>query len=292
MKLSSRRFWSAMNLGGLTVREAAVRTWTRINEHAILTRAAAITFYAVAALVPFMALLIALTAHLLPWIARQVSGDTSSGLLGPLRELLPGDAASFLAHELKRLQTQRPAGLISVGLAATLWLSSSVFVEIIDAMNFIVGAKETRPFWKRRGLAMVMTLSQAAILIAGVVTVVAWPQIVDLMHLSRSGELLATVIHGLTVFVAVLLTFALVLYVAPNAEQHWEWITPGSLLGTTVLLAFSFLFRLYAQYWGDYSATYGSLAGIVVLMSWLWLSSVVLLTAAELNSIIKDASPI
>lgn len=292
MTNSTKRFWSAMNLGGLTAREAAVRTWKRINDHAILTRAAAISFYAFAALVPFMALLIALTAHLLPWIEREMSGAAGADLAETLHEYLPADAASFLTNELKRLHDAPPSGLISFGLAAVVWLSSSVFVEIMDAMNFILGARETRSFFKRRAIAIVMTFSQAAILIAAVVTIVAWPQIVDLLHLSRSATILATALHQVTVFVTVLLSFALVLYVAPNAHQHWEWITPGSLLGTAVLLAFSLLFRVYAQYWGNYSATYGSLAGIIVLLSWLWLSSVVLLTAAELNAVIKDASPL
>ena len=92
----------------------------------------------------------------------------------------------------------------------------------------------------------------------------AWPQIVDFLNLSQSAAILATVIHQITVFVTVLLSFALALYVAPDADQHWEWITPGSLLGTVVLLAFSLVFRVYTQYWGNYSATYGSLAGIIV----------------------------
>ncbi len=281
-----------MNLGGLTFREAAVRTWTRIIEDAILTRAAAISFYAFAAIVPFMALLIALTAHWLPWIAPKVTGTPVSDLSEPIRDLLPGDAATFVAHELGRLRGEPPSGLISFGLVAVLWLSSSVFVEIIDAMNFILGVKETRSFWKRRAMAILMTLSQAAILIAAVMTIVAWPQIVDFLNLSRSAAVLATVIHQITVFFTVLLSFALVLYVAPVANQRWEWITPGSLLGTVVLLAFSLLFRVYTQYLGNYSATYGSLAGIILLMTWLWLSSILLLTAAELNMVIKGASPV
>ena len=95
-------------------------------------------------------------------------------------DLLPADAASFLTRELKRLQGQPPTGLVSFGLAAILWLSSSLFVEIIDAMNVISGVEETRPFWKRRLIAIVMTLSQAAILIAAVVSIIAWPQILDL----------------------------------------------------------------------------------------------------------------
>ena len=77
---SSRRLWSAMNLGGLTFHEAAVRTWTKINDDAILTRAAAITFYAFAALVPFLGLFIALTAHWLPWIELRLTGERAAEL--------------------------------------------------------------------------------------------------------------------------------------------------------------------------------------------------------------------
>jgi uncharacterized BrkB/YihY/UPF0761 family membrane protein len=77
----------------------------------------------------------------------------------------------------------------------------------------------------------------------------------------------------------------------PHAEQDWERITLGRLLGTVVLLAFSLLFRIYTPHLGNYSATYASLTGIIVFLSWLWLSSVFLLTAAELNEVIKDASP-
>jgi membrane protein len=286
----SKRFWWAMHLGSLSARAVAVTTWTRINDHAILTRAAAIAFYAVAALIPFMGLLIALTSRWLPWIELQLGGDQPFDQLAPLRDLLPADAASFVTRELKRLQSQPPIGLVSFGLAALLWLSSSLFVEIIDAMNAISGVEETRPFWKRRLIAIVMTLSQAAILIAAVVSIIAWPQILAWLGLSRPAALVATLFHILTVFFTVLLSFAIALYVAPDSKRRWEWITPGSLLGTFVLLATSLVFRVYTQKWAHYSATYGSITGIIVLMSWIWISSVVLLISAELNQVIEDLS--
>ena len=90
----------------------------------------------------------------------------------------------------------------------------------------------------------------------------------------------------------VLLSFAVAMFFGPDADQRWEWITPGSLLGSVVLVAVSYLFRVYVQNWGNYSATYGSLGGIMVLMSWLWLCSVELLAAAEMNKVIEDASPL
>jgi membrane protein len=286
----SKRFLWALHRGAISLRALAAETWVRINDHAVLTRAAAIAFYAIAALIPFMALLIALTSRWLPWIALQLGGDRNFDPLDLLRDLLPADAASFLTRELNRLQTQPPTGLISFGLAALLWLSSSVFGEIIDAMNVISGVRETRPLWKRRLIAIVMTLSQAAILIAAVVSIIAWPQILAWLGLSRPAALFATAFHGVTVFCTILASFALAQYVAPDSNRRWEWITPGSLLGTLVLLATSLVFRIYTQNWANYSATYGTLTGIIVLMSWIWLSSVVLLVSAELNQVIEDLS--
>ena len=298
MSLSKKRLWSAMNLGGLTFREAAIRTWKKIGEHEILTRAAAIAFYAIAAMVPFLALVITLTAWFLPlatWIlplGEGGSGPSADNPLTPLRDLLPSDAATVLGRELARLQESPPTGFVSFGLVALLWLSSSLFVAIMDAMNRIMGVQETRPFWKVRLTAMLMTLSQAAILILVFVSTLAWPQILKWLGLSQPAAILATLVHTAAVSVVILLSFATANYFGPDADQRWEWITPGSLLGTLVILCVSMLFRFYVQNWGNYGASYGSLAGVVVLMSWIWLSSVVLLAAAELNKVIEDASPL
>jgi membrane protein len=278
-----------LHLGGLTVYEAALRTWKGILDHEILTRAAAISFYGIAALVPFLALVITLTAHSMPWIVPD-AGKGIDANFKLLSDLLPPEAVSLILRELGRLQAQEPHGLISFGLLALLWLSSSLFVAIIDAMNVIRGVKESRPFWKRRLIAVGMTLSQAAILIAALATIVAWPQILTFLGLSQPAATLATIAHGIIVFLMVLLSFGLTLYLGPDDHQHWEWITPGSLHGTVDILAVSLLFREYAQNWGHYTATYGSLAGIVVLMSWLWLCSLELLIGAELNKVVEDAA--
>jgi membrane protein len=139
---------------------------------------------------------------------------------------------------------------------------------------------------------MLMTLIEAAILIAVFATIIVWPQILNWLGLGSAASVLATAVHGITVFALILLSFALALYFGPDADQRWEWITPGSLLGSILLICISYVFRVYVQNWGNYSATYGSLGGIVVLMSWLWLCSVTFLTAAELNKVIEDASPL
>ncbi len=301
MTSSRRRLLSAMHLGGLTFREACLRTWTKINEHEILTRAAAISFYALAALVPFLALVITLTAWflpriawLLPWVKQDAADQVAAqaNAIALMQSLLPADAASLLGREITAIQEKPPAGIISFGLIALLWLSASLFVAVMDAMNRIMGVQETRPFWKVRLLAMLMTLTQAVILIVAFVTTLIWPQIIKWLGLSLMVALLATAVQGLTVFFIILLSFSLALYFGPDADQRWEWITPGSLIGTLVLLCVSLLFRIYVQNWANYSATYGSLTGVVILMSWLWICCIELLVSAEFNKVIEDASPL
>jgi membrane protein len=277
-------------LAGLTRRELVLETWRRINDQAIMTRAAAISFYGIAALVPFMGLLFVLSVQALPLFENKLSDRMDLEPIAPFYALLPADAGSLLRRELSRLREESHLGLISFGVGALLWLSSTVFVEIIDAMNAIRGLKETRPFWTRRLIAMAMTLIMAAILIFSTVTIAVWPQIVAWLGLSRQVSLMATVLHALVVMFIVFCTFALALHVGPNTAQAWKWITPGSVLGTAAVIGISIAFRIYAQNWGNYSATYGSLAGIMLLMSWTWLNSFVLLVAAVLNKVIEEAS--
>jgi membrane protein len=291
MSFSWEQFRSAVHLGGLSLREAAVRTWKGINKHAVLTRAAAIGFYAIAALVPYLGLLIVLTARWLPRIESAAPAGSVFDNIEPVGVLLPPESVTFLRAELARLQRLPQAGVISFSLVALLWFASSVFVEIIDAMNAIFGIKDSRPFWKRRLIAAIMTVSQATILIMAMVTIIGWPQIVRWLGLGARAELLATIVHGVTVCLMILFSFLLALQVGPDTSRRWEWILPGSLLGTLILLIVSLLFRSYVQNWGNYSATYGSLAGIIGLMTWLWISSALLLVAAEFNKVIEDASP-
>ncbi len=291
MRSSFKHPWLAGQLGGLTVRQAIKLTWHSANDHAILTRAAAIGFYGIAALIPFMGLVIVLLAHGLPLLKRAFAGDLQiEPTVDPLAWLLPAQAASLIDGELNRLRSAPRVGLLSFGVAVLLWLSSSVFVEIIDAMHAIRGCKDFRPFWWRRLVAMVMTLGTAAILIAAMLTVMVWPQILGWLGLGKAASILATVVHIVVVTFAIYLTFALAIQVGSYTHRSKRWITAGNSLGTVVMLASSLLLRAYAQHGSDYGATYGSLASIMLLMSWLWLASLALLMAAVLDKVVEDAS--
>jgi membrane protein len=293
------RLRSALSLGGLSLKELAIRTWKKVNEHEIMTRAAAVSFYAMLALVPFLALVLTITVQLLPDFTGS-TGETGIGYLTAgqldniLKESLPREAYLLVHDQVVHLQRQKrpPLGLLLLGLGVTIWLASSLFVAIIDAMNRIYGVAETRSIVKIRLVAITMTCLQAAILVGSLVVIVVWPSIVTRLGMSAPAAIVATAVQWLVVLVVVLLSFALSFYVSPDAEQRWEWITPGSCFGSIVFLLASLGFRLYVQHFADYDRTYGSLGGVMVLLFWFWISSLVLLTAAEVNKLIEAASPL
>ncbi|GAC1466446.1 MAG: YihY/virulence factor BrkB family protein [Isosphaeraceae bacterium] len=294
------RLKAALSLGGLSTRELLMRTWNKVNEHEIMTRAAAVSFYAMLALVPFLALILTITVQLLPDITGQSDRSTGLGnmttaeLRDTLKVTFPNEAYLVVEDQIKRLQEQKRPSLIWLlsGFAVTIWLASSLFVAVIDAMNRIYGVNESRSFVKIRLTAIAMTCIQAIILVGSLLVIVLWPQIVQSLGMSEPAALIATLVQWTVILFVVLSSFALTFFVGPDAEQHWEWITPGSVIGSLIFLAASFGFRLYVQHFADYDKTYGSLGGVMVLLFWFWISSLVVLTSAQINMIVEEASPL
>ena len=291
------RLREAFRLGGLTWRELCVRLWERILEHELMTRASAVSFYAMLALVPFLAIIITIAVQLLPDVSG-MSGERGVGNLTvtqfetTTQELFPAEAYEIFKTQIERMQKEPPVGLLSIGLVVALWTSSSLFLAIIDSLNVILGVKETRSIWKLRLVAFGMTILQAVIFLGSLVLIVVWPMIMRWIGLDSMAAVLATLTQWLIITTMVVLTFALTYYVGPDAEQRWEWITPGSLIGTGIFLVFSYVFRIYIENFANYDKTYGSLGGVMVLLFWFWVTSLVVLGAAQMNKIIEDASPL
>jgi len=286
-----------LTLGGLSVREVAVRTWALMVKNEIMTRASAVAFYAMLALVPFLALLLTIAVQLLPDLTGMTGahgvGDMTVGeLQTTLKGFLAPEGYKVVEQTIVEIQKKPPVGLVSIGLLMTIWLASSLFSAIIDAMNRIDGVEETRPFWKMRLTAIFMTLLQAVILVGALVALAVGPLLIGKIGLSLPAQFFATFAQWIIVYVMVLLSFALTFYVGPDSDQRWEWITPGSLVGTLVFLIASYGFGLYVRHFGSYDKTYGSLGGVMVLMFWFWVSAVVLLAAGQMNQVIEEASPL
>ena len=185
----SLRLKEAWNWGGLTFRQLLARTWKKINENEILTRASAVSFYAMLALVPMLALILAILVQFLPDLSRQ--GGTSTGIgnmtVDAARIELAAGAARGGVQGRRRADhadaAEPPFGLLSIGLLIALWTTSSLFLEIIAAMNRVYGVVETRSFVRLRLTGIVMTLIQAAILLGALVAIVAGPELLQKMGL-------------------------------------------------------------------------------------------------------------
>lgn len=292
------RLRSALTLGGLTPREAIIRTWKRLSENEIYTRAAAVSFYAMLAFVPFLALVLTLLVRLLPDVTGRsgrrvgIGNMTVEQLRATLRTLFPTEAYDVVAEQIARIQKEPPVGLLSIGLLVAAWTASSLFLAVMDALNRIYGVNETRSWLRLRLTAIVMTFLEAAIFLAALIAVVAGPEILAWLGVHGHSATLALALQWLGLALMVLLSFAVAFYVGPDTDQRWEWLTPGSLVGTLVFLAATLLFRVYIQGFAHYDRAYGSLGGVMVLLFWFWVSSLVVLAAGQLNKVIEDASPL
>ena len=291
------RLRHAMTFGGLSRKEAVLRTWRTLNDNELMTRASAVSFYAMLALVPFLGITLLFVIQLLPDLtgltgAKGFGDLTLDQFRETLRALFPKDIYLLIEDQIRRIQGQPPVGLLSIGLAITLWSSSTLYTVIIDSLNRIDGVTESRSFFKIRLVAVVMTVIEAIILVGSLVVIVAWPFLLRKMGLGDAASTLATVVQWAVLYMMVLLSFALTFYFAPDAQQRWEWITPGSLIGTAAFLLSSLGFRYYIQHMTNYDKTYGSLGGVMMLLFWFWISSLILLVSAQMNKVIEEASPL
>ena len=285
-------------MGGLSVRELLTRTYRGFIDNEVQTRAAGVAFYAMLALVPFIGLILFLAVQLLPDLtghnntAQKIGNETVDQFEATLAQFLPAEATKEITNQIGRLQAEPPVGFLSFGLAVTLWLSSSIFVAIIDATNRIYGVYDRRSWIKVRLIAIAMTIIQAVLLIGSLLAIIGWSWILESLNLDESSSLLATVVQFLAIYFMILFSFALTYYISPDADQKWEWITPGSIVGAGLFLLSSLGFRVYVQNFANYNQTYGVLGGVMVLLFWFWISALVLLGAAQVNKIIEEASPI
>ncbi|HEY6579787.1 MAG TPA: YihY/virulence factor BrkB family protein, partial [Rubrobacter sp.] len=181
--------------------------------------------------------------------------------------------------------------IISILLA--LWGVSGAFRSVMEAMNVMYEVEEDRPFWKVYGISIFMSLAVVVLMIGALVLVVFGQSIgvtvADLVGLGSVFAMVWSILQWPVVACVVLFAFALIYYFAPAAKQKFRWISPGSILAFVFWLIFSLLFSLYASTLGgsSYNETYGSLAGVIVLMLYVYYSALIMLVGAEMNQVIE-----
>ncbi|MEO3782655.1 YihY/virulence factor BrkB family protein [Actinocorallia sp. B10E7] len=261
---------------------AVKRTVGEFKKDDLGDRAAALTYYGVLSIFPAMLVVISLVGL----------GGTSAtqGLIGNLGDLAPGPAKQILINALTELQRSRTgAGVVAlVGLALAIWSASGYVAAFMRASNVVYDVPEGRPIWKTLPIRIAVTLITLVLLsVSAIAVVVSGPlaqRAGDLIGLGSAAVTTFNIVKWPVLLLGVSFLFALLYWASPNAKQGFRWVTPGGLLAILLWLAASAGFAFYVANFSSYNKTYGSLAGIIVFLVWLWISNIAILLGAEFNA--------
>ncbi|PYR39395.1 MAG: YihY/virulence factor BrkB family protein [Acidobacteria bacterium] len=272
----------------ITWRELMKRTVAEVQADNCLGLAAQLAYYFFLALFPALLFMVAL-ASFFP-VANLMDQITAA-----LARVAPYEALKLIQDQLVKISQDKNGGLLTLGMIGTIWSTSSGVTAIIDTLNQAYDIQEGRPWWKVRALSLALTVSLAIFVVVAFGLVLVGPTLAEKvavwMHLGPAFTWTWLILQWPFVFALVALAIALVYYFAPDAEQDFVWITPGSVFATILWVVISLAFKVYAAKFGSYNATYGTIDGIIVLLTWFYVSSLAMLVGAELNAEIEHASP-
>ena len=285
-----RNLW---NLQGVPVRLIAKRTWNSLLNDNLFGSAAELGYWFLFALFPTL-----VSASSIVGLTARHASENYDRLLHYMALVIPPSAYGIVFQTFNQITATSNGKKVTFGLALALWAASAGFSAIQDSMNAVYKIKETRPYWKVRGdavlistlLSLLITAILGALLAADFVARVAS---LHIAHHSIADPIVILIrILGWAVATALLaLLFALIYYWAPDVKQRqWRWLTPGGAIGIIGWLLCSFGLRLYLHFFNSYSAVYGSLGAVIILLTWFYLSGLMLLLGGQVNSEIEAAA--
>jgi membrane protein len=281
---------SLWKLGGLSWRELGKRVWAEVQGDNVFGRAAELSYYFLLALFPFLIFLTSIIGFVLG------SGTgTRHALFEYLARIMPPSAFQLIDNTMTEISTASGGGKLSFGILAAFWAASNGLGAITESLNTAYDLKESRPWWKQRLTAIGLTSALSVLIIGALILVVAGGHIAEWLAATYGFgpvfPLTWKIIQWPAVLACMTFAFALIYYFAPDfRKQAWQWLTPGSVIGVVLWLLVSLGFRIYLHFFNSYSATYGSLGAVIVLMLWLYLTGAAVLIGGEVNSEIENAA--
>jgi membrane protein len=263
-------------------------TYKEMNEDHVMAFAGNLTYKGLFAIFPFFTFLLSL-------LGLFNATDLVNTMVDKLSGVAPQSTTKFIEGQLLGITQSQAESAFTFGaiisILLALWGVSGAFRSVMEAMNVMYEVEEDRPFWKVYGLSIFMSLAVIVLLVGALVLVIFGESIgvrvADLVGLGAVFATLWSIVQWPLVALVVLFAFALIYYFAPAAKQRFRWISPGSILAFVFWLIFSLLFSLYASIAGSYNETYGSLAGVIILMLYVYYSALIMLIGAEINQVIE-----
>lgn len=274
------------------------RVWARVEEDEIFNRSAQLSYYFLLALFPLLLFLITLFGYFTGAGTR-----LHDQLISYLGDVMPSAAVQLVVATIDEVIRARGGGKLSFGLLAALWAASSGMNAIGQALNTAYDVKETRSWWKVRLISIALTVALALLIISALLIVLYGGQLGDFLAgminvgpaFTRTWSFLQWPIS----LAFVLVGFSLIYQFAPNvggsregkreakrlpaADYRRRWLSPGVAVAVVLWLLVSLGFRLYLHFFDSYSATYGSLGALIIMMLWFYLTGAAILLGGEIN---------
>jgi membrane protein len=262
------------------------RSIREFNEDKVTDWAAALTYYGVLSIFPMLLALVSLLGLF--------GQSATQPLLENIGSIAPGPGKQIITNAIQNLQkSQGGAGILFVvGLGAALWSASGYVGAFMRAANDIWDVEEGRPVWKtiplRVGvtalLLVLLTVSALAVVLTGPLA----KRVGDIVGLGSAAVTVWDIAKWPVLVLLVSFMIALLYYAAPNVKHpKFQWVSPGSLMAVVLWIVASALFAFYVANFGSYNKTYGALGGVIVFLTWLWITNNVILLGAEVNAEIE-----
>jgi len=251
--------------------------------------AAQIAYFATLSLFPFLIFLLSLISYL------PIEGDLAGQVLQALQEQLPAESFQLLSNYVQNLVgnlLESPSQqLIGLGLLTALWSASMAVGALITTINRAYNLRPRRSIVHQKILSIALTLVLTGIWLLSMIMVLLGPtathEMFQFLGLAGDAHNLWTTLRVPLALGLMLVTLAILYYYAPEARQKFKWILPGAMTSTILWFGASSLFRLFVRNFGTYNKLYGSLAAVIILMVWLWISGLIFLLGAEINALMK-----
>lgn len=251
-----------------------------IKKDSATTLAAAQAYYYLLAIVPLLILLLAILPYL------QIDPQRAVDFIGTV---LPGEVAKTFEETIVSVVTTPSGGLLTFGILGTLWSASNAMSAFIEATNQAYGVEETRSFLVKKGMAIVLTLFMLVAVIIALVLPIFGGAIIDMissmLNLPEQTEIIFQVLRWVISIIVMSIVLACLYKFAPNKSFPFKEVLIGALIATVLWQLVSLGFSFYVSNFGSYSATYGSLGGLIVLMLWFFLTGLILVIGAEINAV-------
>jgi membrane protein len=261
---------------------AGRRSVTEFKEDLLTDRAAALTYYGVLAIFPGLLFLVSLLGL--------IGQRATQPLITNLATALPGSVRQTILAAVGGLQRgHATAGVLAiVGMATALWSVSSYIAAFMRASNAIYDVPEGRPIWKTLPIRLSVTLVMMVLLVGSILIVVVTGGLArhvgQVLGIGSAAVTAWDIAKWPVLLILVSLMLAVLYWASPNARQGFRWVSPGGIVAVVLWLMASGLFSVYVANFGHYNKVYGSLAAVIVLLVWMWISNIAVLFGAEFNA--------